>query len=154
MPITEILNLNNEVEEKESIPSLLDPDRKYDGVRSPEDRTRDFTIRNGEIIKKPSKSGGRDNYDRRMSADFKNQKSILDKKDGLIDITDKAPVLSVSEALWDKEDMEENETDWQKFLDIHGHTPDSNDGENVLRELTEEEKNEAKRRAFFGRDRY
>jgi len=163
MPITE--TLNPEVEETESISSLFDPiyipseispDRKYDDGNTPEEMTEDFMVRNGIITKKPSKSGGdRDNYDRKMSADFKNQQSILNQKDELRDAFETEPVLPVSEALWKQEAMGENEPDWKKYLDIHGHTPDNNGGkEHTSEELAEREKSEAKRQAYFGRDRY
>ncbi|HPD74269.1 MAG TPA: hypothetical protein PLX95_03225 [bacterium] len=167
MPITETLNpeVEEEVEETEIISSLFDPiyipseispDRKYDDGNSPEEMTKDFMVRNGIITKKPSKSGGdRDNYDRKMSADFKDKQSILNQKDDLRDAFETDPVLPVSEALWENEDGGNTEPDWKIFLGKHGHTPDNDGGkEHTPEELTEKEKSEARRQAYFGRDRY
>lgn len=137
------------------IPSEISPDRKYDDGNTPEEMTEDFMVRNGIITKKPSKSGGdRDNYDRKMSADFKNRQSILNQKDGLRDAFKTEPVLPVSEALWKQEDMGENEPDWQKYLEIHGHTPDAyNDNQRILTELTKEERDQAVKEKYFGAGR-
>jgi len=134
------LNLNNEdrvIENRsESISSLFNPvpipnevspDRKYDGSKNLEERTRDFIVLNGHIRKK-SKSKGHRNYDREREelADFREEESEFHMEEDINDSLGEVPVPSVSEALRGDGDMDDVEPEWRKYLDINGKTPENN----------------------------
>ncbi|MBW6441499.1 hypothetical protein K0B04_01140 [Patescibacteria group bacterium] len=145
----------SEVFEPIPIPSEISPDRKYDdgGGKSPQALTNRFEFLHGKqehIRKKPSNKPGTEHGPKRSDYDpygkfmlAERKKKILDlhTKDRIEEIGDNSGVRSVSEQLWQNEDMRDNELNWKKFLQEFGKTSEEKkEKEYVISILTDEDK--------------